>query len=79
MNPFGVVYAQEAHYPQGGFGAAAYFAEYLEEIGSRGKIVGVLGFGKDKLYLEEDVNKLLEALCQKIKAKKAAAERLSKI
>ena len=51
----------------------------LRRLEAEGKIVGVLGFGKDKLYLEEDVNKLLEALCQKIKAKKAAAERLSKI
>ena len=51
----------------------------LKKLEAEGKIVGVLGFGKDKLYLEEDVNKLLEALCQKIKAKKAAAERLSKI
>ena len=51
----------------------------LKRLEDEGKIVGILGFGKDKLYLEEDVNKLLEALCQKIKAKKAAAERLSKI
>ena len=51
----------------------------LRRLEGEGKIVGVLGFGKDKLYLEEDVNKLLEALCQKINAKKAAAERLSKI
>lgn len=51
----------------------------LKRLEDEGKIVGALGFGKDKLYLEEDVNKLLEALCQKIKAKKAAAERLSKI
>lgn len=51
----------------------------LRRLEDEGKIVGVLEFGKDKLYLEEDVNKLLEALCQKIKAKKAAAERLSKI
>ena len=51
----------------------------LRRLEAEGKIVGGLGFGKDKLYLEEDVNKLLEALCQKIKAKKAAAERLSKI
>lgn len=51
----------------------------LKRLEAEGKIVGALGFGKDKLYLEEDVNKLLEALCQKIKAKKAAAERLSKI
>ena len=51
----------------------------LKRLEDEGKIVGVLGFGKDKLYLEEDVNKLLEALCQKINAKKAAAERLSKI
>lgn len=51
----------------------------LRRLEAEGKIVGVLGFVKDKLYLEEDVNKLLEALCQKIKAKKAAAERLSKI
>lgn len=51
----------------------------LKRLEDEGKIVGVLGFGKDKLYLEEDVNKLLEALCQKIKAKNAATERLSKI
>ena len=51
----------------------------LKRLEDEGKIVGVPGFGKDKLYLEEDVNKLLEALCQKIKAKKAATERLSKI
>lgn len=51
----------------------------LKRLEDEGKIVGALGFGKDKLYLEEDVNKLLEALCQKIKAKKAAAERLSQI
>lgn len=51
----------------------------LKRLEDQGKIVGALGFGKDKLYLEEDVNKLLEALCQKIKAKKAAAERLSQI
>lgn len=51
----------------------------LKRLEDEGKIVGALGFGKDKLYLEEDVNKLLEALCQKIKAQKAAAERLSKI
>lgn len=43
----------------------------LKRLEDEGKIVGVLGFGKDKLYLEEDVNKLLEALCQKIKAKKS--------
>ena len=51
----------------------------LRRLEADGKIVGVLGFGKDKLYLEEDVNKLLEALCQKINARKAAAERLAKI
>ena len=51
----------------------------LKRLEDEGKIVGALGYGKDKLYLEEDVNNLLEALCQKIKAKKAAAERLSKI
>lgn len=51
----------------------------LRRLEAEGKIVGVLGYGKDKLYLEEDVNKLLEALCQKINARKAAAERLSRI
>lgn len=51
----------------------------LRRLEAEEKIVGVLGYGKDKLYLEEDVNKLLEALCQKIKARKAAAEHLSKI
>lgn len=51
----------------------------LKKLEVEGKIVGVLGFGNNKLYLEEDVNKLLEALCRKINARKAAAERLSKI
>lgn len=54
-------------------------ASTLRRLEDEGKIVGALGFGKDKLYFEEDVNKLLEELCQKINARKAAAERLSRI
>ncbi len=45
----------------------------LKKLEDEGKIVGVLGFGKEKLFLEEDVNKLLEAFCQKINARKAVA------
>lgn len=51
----------------------------LRRLEDEGKIVGALGFGKDKLYFEEDVDKLLEELCQKINTRKAAAEHLSKI
>lgn len=54
-------------------------ASTLRRLEDEGNIVGALGLGKDKLYFEEDVNKLLEELCQKIKARKAAAERLSRI
>lgn len=51
----------------------------LKKLEDEGKIVGTMGFGKDKLYLEEDINALLEDICQKLNAKKDAAERLASL
>ena len=49
----------------------------LKRLEDEGKIIGTMGFGKDKLYLEEDINALLEGICQKLVAKKNAVEHLA--
>lgn len=51
----------------------------LKRLEDEGRIIGTMGFGKDKLYLEEDINALLEDICQKLNAKKDAAERLASL
>lgn len=51
----------------------------FKRLEDEGKIIGTMGFGKDKLYFEEDINALLEGICRKLVAKKNAVERLASL
>lgn len=48
----------------------------LKELEAKGIIIGAMGFGREKVYMAEDVAKLEEGICQKIQATKDALERV---
>ena len=44
-----------------------------------GKLIGVVGYGNKKLYLESDIEKLLDDVCEQISDRKKAYARLDTI
>lgn len=48
----------------------------LKELEAKGIIIGAMGYGKEKVYMAEDVAKLEDELCQKIQATKDALARV---
>lgn len=51
----------------------------VERMEAAGKLVGVVGFGNKKLYLESDIEKLLDNMCEQIHNRKKAVARLNTI
>ena len=48
----------------------------IRRMEDRGELIGVKGYGKETLYLEEDVNRLLEKLSEKFERRKKAIREL---
>lgn len=44
----------------------------LKELEAKGIIIGAMGYGREKVYMAEDVARLEEEVCQKIQATKDA-------
>lgn len=51
----------------------------VERMDAAGKLIGVVGYGNKKLYLESDVEKLLDDVCEQISDRKKAYARLDTI
>ncbi|WP_251570026.1 helix-turn-helix transcriptional regulator [Parasutterella muris] len=51
----------------------------VERMEAAGDIIGIVGFGNKKLYLEADVEKLLDNMCEQIHNRKKAVARLNTI
>lgn len=48
----------------------------LKEMEAKGILVGVQGYGKEKVYMKEDIDKLEDDLYQKIQATKDVLARV---
>ncbi|WP_289171020.1 helix-turn-helix domain-containing protein [uncultured Parasutterella sp.] len=51
----------------------------VERMEAAGELIGVVGFGNKRLYLESDVDKILDNICEQIYNRKKAAARLNSI
>lgn len=51
----------------------------VERMDAAGKLIGVVGYGNKKLYLESDIEKLLDDVREQISDRKKAYARLDTI
>lgn len=51
----------------------------IERLEAKNKLIGVRGFGRNKLYLESDVEKLADELFERLNKRKEAAKKLESI